>query len=151
MAGGHEVWMREAIAEARAGGALGNIPVGALVVREGRIVARGHNEAVSGCDPTAHAETVVIRRAAGALGSPELRGCTVYTTLEPCVMCAGALVYARVERVVIGALVPRTGGVRSRARILDLLGPVIHPVEVVAEVLPGECLALLPPGYPTGR
>lgn len=139
--------MREAMAEGRLAASKGNVPVGSVVVREGRIVARGHNEVVSGGDPTAHAEIVALRRAGAALGTPALSGCTLYTTLEPCPMCAAALVWARVDRVVIGALFPRTGGVRSLARILDLLGPVIHRVEVVAEVLPQECLALLPPDY----
>lgn len=143
----HEAWMRQAMAEARLAASKGNVPVGSVVVREGRIVARGHNEVVSGHDPTAHAEIVALRRAGAALDTPALTGCTLYTTLEPCPMCAAALVWARVDRVVIGALFPRTGGVRSLARILDLLGPVIHRVEVVAEVLPQECLALLPPDY----
>lgn len=139
--------MRAAIAEARAGAAKGNLPVGSVVVRGGQIVARGHNEVVSGSDPTAHAEVVVLRRAGAALGTPLLTGCALYTTLEPCPMCAAALSWARIERVVIGALFPRSGGVRSRARILDLMGPIVHPVEVEAEVLPAECLGLLPPDY----
>lgn len=139
--------MRAAIAEARAGAAKGNLPVGSVVVRGGQIVARGHNEVVSGSDPTAHAEVVALRRAGAALGTPLLTGCTLYTTLEPCPMCAAALSWARIERVVIGALFPRSGGVRSRARILDLMGPIVHPVEVEAEVLPAECLGLLPPDY----
>ena len=105
----HEAWMRAAIAEGKAGAAKGNIVVGSVIVREGRLVAGGHNEA--------------------------------------CPMCAAALVWAQTERVVIGALFPRTGGVRSQVRILDLLGPIIHPVDVVAEVLPAECVALLPPDY----
>lgn len=139
--------MREAMAEARLAASEGNVAVGSIVVRDGRIVARGHNEVVSGHDPTAHAEIVALRRAGAALGTPVLSGCTLYTTLEPCPMCAAALSWARIERVVIGALFRRTGGVRSVARILDLMGPVVHRVEVVAEVLPEECLALLPPDY----
>lgn len=139
--------MRQALEEAKAGAAQGNIAVGSVIVRDDRLVARGHNEVVSGCDPTAHAEIAAIRNGARALGSPLLTGTTLYTTLEPCPMCAAALVWARIERVVIGALFPRTGGVRSRMRVLDVLGPVIHRVDVVAEVLPAECLALLPPDY----
>lgn len=146
----HEAWMRAAIAEGKAGAAKGNIGVGSVIVREGRLVAGGHNEVVSGCDPTAHAEIIALRNGAKTLGTPLLSGCTLYTTLEPCPMCAAALVWARIERVVIGALFPRTGGVRSQVRILDLLGPIIHPVDVVAEVLPAECLALLPPDYRSG-
>jgi len=146
----HASFMREALAEGRAGAALGNLGVGSVVVRDGRILARGYNEVLSGGDPTAHAEVVAIRRAAAGLGTWSLAGTTLYTTLEPCAMCAGALVAARVDRVVIGALVPR-GGVRSLLRVLDALAPVVHRVEVVAEVLADECLALLPPDYPTGR
>ena len=145
--GDHETFMRLAIEEARRGGAQGNVPVGSVVVRDGQVVARGHNEVISGSDPTAHAEMVALRCAGGALGTPVLSGCTLYTTLEPCPMCAAALSWARIERVVIGALFPRTGGVLSRARILDLMGPLVHPVEVVAEVLPEECMNLLPPDY----
>lgn len=149
---GHEALMREAIAEAKAGGAAGNLPVGSLVVRDGRIVARGHNEVLSGADATAHAETVAIRKAGAALGTPLLTGCTLYTTLEPCPMCAAALGWARVDRVVIGAFFARSGGVRSRLRLLDLMAAIVRPplpkpIEVVAEVLREECLALLPPEY----
>lgn len=141
----HERFMREAIREAKAGAAMGNFPVGSVVTREGKILARAHNEVMSGSDPTAHAEIVAIRRAAAALRSPELSGCTLYTTLEPCPMCAAALAWAKLDRVVIGALFPRRGGVRSKARILELMAPLVHPVEVVAEVLSSQCLSLLPP------
>lgn len=140
----HHGYMRIAIAAAKAGAAHGNFPVGSVVVRNGEIVASGHNEVVSSSDPTAHAEIVGLRRAGTALGTPLLAGCTLYTTLEPCPMCAAALSWARIERVVIGALFPPTGGVRSRARILDLMADLVHPVEVVVEVLPEECLELIP-------
>ena len=143
----HEGFMREAIAEARAGAGEGNLAVGSVIVRGGEILARGHNEVISGSDPTAHAEVMAVRHAARTLKTPLLSGATLYTTLEPCPMCAAALAWARVDRVVIGALFPRSGGVRSRARILDLMGPIVHQVAVVAEVLPAECLALLPPDY----
>lgn len=143
----HERFMREAMAEARAGAVTGNLPVGSVIVKGGHIIARGHNEVMSRPDPTAHAETVALQHAARALGTPLLSGTTLYTTLEPCVMCAAALAWARVDRVVIGALFARSGGVRSRARILDLMGPIVHQVNVVTEVLPAECLALLPPDY----
>ena len=137
--------MMEAIAAAKAGAAMGNFPVGSVVAREGTVLARGHNEVISGNDPTAHAEIVAIRRAAAVLRNPDLSGCTLYTTLEPCPMCAAALAWARLDRVVIGALFPPRGGVHSKARILDLMAPLVHSVEVVAEVLPTECLSLLPP------
>lgn len=143
----HERFMREAMAEARAGAVTGNLPVGSVIVKGGHLIARGHNEVMSRPDPTAHAETVALQHAARALGTPLLSGTTLYTTLEPCVMCAAALAWARVDRVVIGALFARSGGVRSRAHILDLMGPIVHQVNVVTEVLPAECLALLPPDY----
>ncbi len=143
----HQAFMREAIAEARTGAGKGNLAVGSVVVRDGEVLARGYNEVVSGFDPTAHAEVMAIRHAAAALRTPVLSGCTLYTTLEPCPMCAAALAWARIDEVVIGALFPRSGGVRSKARVLDLMGPIVHQVEVVASVLPAECLALLPPEY----
>ncbi|MFQ5572516.1 MAG: nucleoside deaminase [Rhodothermales bacterium] len=145
--GEHEVFMWEALAEARAGAAEGNLPVGSVVVRDGQIVARGHNEVVSGSDPTAHAEVVALRHAGAALRTPQLSGCTLYTTLEPCPMCAAALAWARIERVVIGSLFPRSGGVRSRAQILDVMAPIVHHVEVVAGVLAEECIGLIPRDY----
>lgn len=143
----HRAFIRIAIEEARAGASKGNPPFGALVVREGRVVARGHNEVVSGSDPTGHAETVALRRAGQALGTPVLSGCTLYGTHEPCPMCAAAAAWARVDRVVFGASSARTGGVRSRARILDLMASLVHPVEVIADVLPEECSSLLPPDH----
>lgn len=139
--------MRAAIVEARAGAAQGNLPVGSVVVKDKEIVARGHNEVDSGTDPTAHAEMLALRRAGAALRTPVLSGCTLYTTLEPCPMCAAALAWARIDGVVIGALFARSGGVRSRARTLDLMAPIVHPVAVVAEVLPEECINLLPADY----
>jgi tRNA(adenine34) deaminase len=106
-----EAWMLEAIAEARAAAAAGDVPVGAVVVVGGAIVARGRNRREAAQDPTAHAEVEALREAARALGHWRLVGATVYATLEPCPMCAGALVLARVERVVYGCADPKAGAV----------------------------------------
>ncbi len=127
---------------ARAAEAAGEVPVGAVVVAGGEIVGRGRNSPVGTNDPTAHAEMLALREAAAAIGNYRLVGATVYTTLEPCAMCAGALVAARVERLVFGARDLRFGGVRSKFRIADsdLLN---HRVDIVEGVLAVECVELL--------
>jgi tRNA(adenine34) deaminase len=138
-----ETFMREAVALAREAEAAGEVPVGAVVVSAaGEIVGRGRNSPVGTNDPTAHAEMLALRAAAAAMGNYRLEGATVYATLEPCAMCAGALVAARVERLVFGARDLRFGGVRSRFRIADseLLN---HRVEIVEGVLAVECVELL--------
>lgn len=111
-------FMAAAVAQARLAAKRHDVPVGAVVVREGRIIARGRNEIVGRKDPTAHAELLAIRRAAAKTGNERLTGCTVYTTLEPCAMCAGAIVLARLDRVVFGAREPKTGAAGS---VTDLL------------------------------
>jgi tRNA(adenine34) deaminase len=138
----HDTWMREAVALAREAEAAGEVPVGAVVVVEGEIVGRGRNSAIGLSDPTAHAEMLALRTAAAAMGNYRLERATVYATLEPCAMCAGALVAARVERLVFGARDLRFGGVRSKFRIADseLLN---HRVEIVEGVLAVECVELL--------
>jgi len=110
-------WMRLALEQAQAAARVGEVPVGAVVVREGVLLASGHNAPVSGMDPTAHAEVMALREAARALGNYRLDGCTLYVTLEPCAMCAGALVLARIDRLVMGASDPKAGAVGS---LLDL-------------------------------
>lgn len=134
--------MREALEEAAKAEAQGEVPVGAVVVQAGRITGRGHNAPIARNDPTAHAEILALRQAAEAAGNYRLEDATLYVTLEPCVMCAGALVAARVRRVVFGARDLRFGGVRSKFRVADseLLN---HRVEVVEGVLAPECTALL--------
>ncbi len=112
-----EELMRAALDEAAKAAAAGEVPVGAVLVRDGAIVARGWNRPISTSDPTAHAEIVVLREAAAALGNYRLPGCELYVTLEPCAMCVGALVHARVSRVVYGARDPKTGACGS---IVDL-------------------------------
>jgi tRNA(adenine34) deaminase len=130
--------MREALAEARAAAELGEVPVGAIVVHDGRVVARGHNRTIADCDPTAHAEMVALREAARAIGNYRLNGATVYVTVEPCAMCAGALIQARVARLVYGCAEPKGGAVRSSLGVLE--NPTAnHRVEVVSGVLAEEC------------
>src|SRR5580658_6948139 len=115
----HEAFMREALAMAREAETAGEVPVGAVVAIGSEILGRGRNSAVGLHDPTAHAEILALRAAAAAIGNYRLDGTTVYATLEPCAMCAGALVAARVERLVFGARDLRFGGVRSKFRIAD--------------------------------
>jgi tRNA(adenine34) deaminase len=138
----HESYMREALVLARRGEASGEVPVGAVVVRAGEIVGRGWNAPIAHRDPTAHAEIAAIREAALHTGNYRLEGATLYCTLEPCVMCAGAIVAARLDRVVFGARDLRFGGVRSKFRVAD--SEVLnHRVEVVEGVLGADCVELL--------
>jgi tRNA(adenine34) deaminase len=134
--------MREALRLAREGADAGEVPVGAVVAIAGETVGRGWNSPVARNDPTAHAEILALREAAARMGNYRLEGATLYSTLEPCAMCAGALVAARVARLVFGARDLRFGGVRSKFQIADsdLLN---HRVEVVENVLPVECVELL--------
>ena len=113
------LWMARALEQARLAAALGEVPVGAVVVAEGRVLGRGHNRNEALQDPTAHAEMVAITQAAEARQSWRLDECTLYVTLEPCTMCAGALVHARIERLVFAAREPRAGVVCSTCRLLD--------------------------------
>jgi len=134
--------MRRALELARRGEAGGEVPVGAVVVLEGKEIGAGWNRPVSSLDPTAHAEILALREAAEAVANYRLCGATLYVTLEPCVMCAGAIVHARIARLVFGARDIRFGGVRSKFRLADseLLN---HRVEVTEGVLGPECAALL--------
>ncbi len=112
-----EAFMREALEEARQAAEVGEVPVGAVVVHRGQVIARGHNRREMDDDPTAHAEILALREAATVLGQWRLEGCTLYVTLEPCFMCAGAIVNARVERLVFGARDPKAGAVGSLADV----------------------------------
>lgn len=137
-----EQFMQMAIEEAAAAARAGEVPVGAVAVSGGEVLARSHNCTVGLNDPTAHAEVLALRRAAERLGNYRLNGVDLYVTLEPCAMCAGALVQARVERLIYGADDPKAGAVRSCARLLE--APFLnHRVEVHAGVLASECAALL--------
>lgn len=134
--------MRLALEEARIGGGEGDVPVGAIVVVGGAVVARRHNEREMLADPTAHAEMLALRDAAAAVGSWRLLGATLVVTLEPCLMCAGALVAARVKRVVFGAYDPKGGACGSLYNVC--VDPRLnHEVDVVGAVLEEECSSLL--------
>ena len=134
--------MREALVLAAQAEAAGEVPVGAVVVQDGAIVGRGFNRPISAHDPTAHAEVVAMRDAAARLGNYRLTGCDLYVTLEPCIMCAGAMMHARIARVVFGARDPKTGACGS---VLDLFadGRVNHHASVFGGVLAEECGAML--------
>ena len=135
-------WMRQALAQAQAAGQAGEVPVGAVVVRGGEVIATGRNAPVQGQDPTAHAEIMALRAAAQRLGNYRLEGCTLYVTLEPCAMCSGAMLHARVPRVVFGAQDPKTGAAGS---VVDLFASpqLNHQTQVQGGVLADECAALL--------
>lgn len=134
--------MREALQLARAAAIAGEVPVGALVVQGERVIGRGSNRPISGCDPTAHAEVVALRDAAKHLGDYRLGGTTLYVTLEPCIMCAAALIHARVDRVVFGAWDPKAGGAGSIADVFNIR-ELNHRVDVFGGVLAEECGTLL--------
>src|SRR5271155_1926123 len=142
MRGMDDSYMRQALALAREAQAAGEVPVGAVVVVDGVVVGRGRNAPVASSDPTAHAEMLALRQAAANIGNYRLEQATVYVTMEPCSMCAGALVAARVKRLVFGARDLRFGGVRSKFCIADseLLN---HRVEIIEGVLAPECVELV--------
>jgi len=135
-------YMRLALDEAAAALSSGEVPVGAVLVRDGDVLARGHNAPIGQCDPTAHAEIVALRAGARATGNYRLTGTVLYVTIEPCVMCMGALVHARVSRVVFGAPDPRVGAAGS---VLDLGrdSRLNHRLEVIGGVLEAECRAMI--------
>jgi len=139
---GDEIYMRRAIFLAAEAEQAGEIPVGAVLVVGDRLLGEGCNSPIASNDPTAHAEMIALRAAAQAAGNYRLEAATLYVTLEPCVMCAGALVAARIRRLVFGARDLRFGGVRSKFRLADseLLN---HRVEIVEGVLAAECTQLL--------
>jgi tRNA(adenine34) deaminase len=136
------LFMREALALAEQGEIRGEVPVGAVVVRDGEIIGRGFNAPIGTADPTAHAEVGALRAAAAHLGNYRTTGCTLYVTLEPCAMCAGAILHARIARLVFGASDPKTGACGS---VVDLFANdrLNHQTLVRAGVLAEECGALL--------
>ena len=137
-----EGFMREALALAANAAAAGEVPVGAVVVKDGTIIGRGANQPISSADPTAHAEIVALRQAAAALGNYRLTDCELYVTLEPCAMCVGAMLHARLKRVVYGATDPKTGACGS---VVDLpaVGALNHHARFEGGVLGEECGGLL--------
>ena len=137
-----EQFMRLALVEARRAAEAGEVPVGAVIALEGRIIASAANRTITNGDPTAHAEIVALRAAAKEISNYRLTGTTLYVTMEPCAMCAGALVHARVARLVYGCDDPKVGAVRGELRVLD--HPMLnHRVEVTSGVLADECASLL--------
>ena len=138
----HAQWMRAACSEALRAGDAGEVPVGAVVVLDGHPIGAGFNQPIRSGDPTAHAEIVALRAAARAAGNYRLTGATLYVTVEPCLMCAGALVHARIGTLVYGAPEPRSGAVRSVMRALE--HPALnHRVAIVGGVLEAECRELM--------
>jgi len=142
--------MEQALEEARAAAAAGEVPIGALLIHEGQIIARSGNRTIRDCDPTAHAEMVVLREGSRKLGNYRLAGTTLYVTVEPCSMCAGGMIQARVPRLVYGCDDPKGGAVRSCFVMLN--HPRLnHRVEVIAGILANECAAILQSFFATRR
>ena len=135
-------YMHMAIEQAQAAAIRGEVPIGALVVLDDRVIGAAGNRTIGDCDPTAHAEIVALRAAASAVGNYRLTGATLYVTIEPCAMCAGALVQARIARLVYGADDPKGGAVRTCLQVLDA-GALNHRVAVTSGILADESVALL--------
>jgi tRNA(adenine34) deaminase len=131
-------FMQQALAEARESAASGEVPIGAVLVHDGKILARAGNRTIRDCDPTAHAEIVALREAARIIGNYRLADTTLYVTIEPCSMCAGAIIQARVPRLVYGAAEPRGGAVQSCFEVLSH-PDLNHRVEVTSGVLASDC------------
>lgn len=144
-----EQWMRQALALAARAEQAGEVPVGALVVRDGRLLGEGWNQPIATHDPTAHAEILALRNAAAAVGDYRLGGATLYVTLEPCPMCAAAIAHARIARLVFGAWDPRQGAAGSVFNLVSA-DAMNHRVDAFGGVLSGECGALLR-GFFAGR
>jgi tRNA(adenine34) deaminase len=138
----NEIWMNEALGLAAQAAAAGEVPVGAVVVKDGEVIGRGFNRPILASDPTAHAEIVALREAATRLGNYRLPGCEIYVTLEPCAMCVGAMIHARLARVVFGARDPKTGACGS---VVDLpaVATLNHHATFEGGVLAEDCGAVL--------
>ena len=137
-----EFWMNFALAEARQAVAVNEVPIGAVIVLDNKIIGCGYNQPISTCDPTAHAEIVALREAARQTANYRLTGATIYVTIEPCAMCAGALVNARISRLVYGASEPRQGAVNSVFQICTN-SSLNHQIEITAGVKEAECKAFM--------
>lgn len=137
-----EFWMEEALREAQRAAALGEVPVGAVVVCLGQIMGRGSNHPISGSDPTAHAEIQALREAGQAIGNYRLSDCELYVTIEPCAMCAGAITHARIRRLVYGADDPKAGAVQSVMSVLNHES-LNHRIEVTRGVLAGRAMEMV--------
>jgi len=137
-----ECWMREALDEARKAGDEGEVPVGAIVLLNGKIIGRGHNNPISQCDPSAHAEIVALRQAARNAGNYRLPGSVMIVTIEPCVMCVGAMIQARVDELIYGARDHKAGAVHSVLHISDM-PELNHRIMTTGGILEDECGALI--------
>ncbi len=137
-----ELWMEEALREALRAQANDEVPVGAIILHQEKIIGRGYNRNRMDCDPSAHAEIVALREAGGFLGNHRLEGCEMFVTIEPCAMCCGALVHARLARLVYGADDPKAGAVRSIMQVIN--HPKLnHQMEIVGGVLAGKCTQMM--------
>lgn len=137
-----ELWMQEALRGAQRALEAGEVPVGAIVVRDGRVIGRGFNRNIADSDPTAHAELVALRQAGAAVGNHRLGDCDLFVTIEPCAMCAGAIVHARIRRLVYGAEDPKAGAVYSSTNVLNHPS-MNHRTDVQRGVLAGKCAEIL--------
>src|SRR5579872_387938 len=137
-----EIWMQQAIREARTAQEAGEVPIGAAIVKDGELISVGQNRNLRDSDPSAHAEIVALRAAGAHLGNHRLQDCEMYVVIEPCSMCAGALVHARLKRLIYGAKDPRAGAVESVLKVLNHPG-LNHRMEITAAVLEEECSKLL--------
>ena len=146
----HERWMALALKQAEAAAVAGEVPVGAVLVAEGAVLAEAHNRPISAQDPTAHAEILVLRAAARIRQNYRLPGTTLYVTIEPCTMCVGALLHARVEQLVFGAREPRSGAVVSHQNLLDSLD-LNHKVHYQEGILAKECGKIMQAFFQTRR
>ena len=138
----HKFWMQEALKEAQKAYELDEVPIGAVVVLDGEVIGRGYNQSISQNDPSAHAEVQALREAAKNLGNYRLNDCKVYVTLEPCLMCAGALVHARVGHLIFGAFEPKAGAIKSHLQVQGL-GFLNHQFEVTSGIEEEQCSVLL--------
>ena len=135
-------FMTRALELAKYAAEHGEVPVGAVIVHEGMIIAEGYNQPISSCDPTAHAEVVAMRRACATLNNYRLTGCELYVTIEPCTMCVGAMVHARIKRIVFGALEPRAGALQSQFQLMEN-SPYNHSIAWNGGVLAEQCAAMM--------
>jgi tRNA(adenine34) deaminase len=133
-----ELWMREALSEAHKAAAEGEVPVGAIVLLDGKIVGRGHNSPIQLKDPTAHAEIIALRQAARYMMNYRLPGSTLVVTIEPCVMCVGAMIHARVEELIYGAADPKAGAIKSCYQLADN-NQLNHEIRVISGILEEDC------------
>lgn len=138
----HTYWMHEALTEAYRAQTLNEVPVGAVVILNNVIIARAYNQPITACNPVAHAEILALQAAAKNIGNYRLIDCDLYVTLEPCTMCAGALVHSRINRLIFGAYEPKAGAIVSTAQILSQ-PHMNHRIEVIEGVLQSECSTLL--------